>query len=236
MVPISWNEGSKPRRLWSATNQQRLSIARWCALLEASRQGLYDRPRSLAGKPLAGFRATPDRRIIVLCGMIVSVIWFKNPPLHRQSSLKNDDLGRIGVSVRVSRGVSNKGFALMGETDRQHFDTPFYGLRRKQAWLDRQGRRESRKRVRRADVRHRVVGRLSESPHPQVGGCPTPLTRHGKRGTAAIRRFQHRPGQPTPAGSYPSSSGPQGEDQHAPAPATSSSNGCGGRRSRRRGT
>ena len=178
MVPISWNERSKPRRLWSATNQQRLSIARWCALLEASRQGLYDRPR----------------------------------------------------------GVSKKGFALMGETDRQHFDTPFYGLRRKQAWLDRQGRRESRKRVCRADVRHRVVGRLSESPHPQVGGCPTPLTRHSKRGTAAIRRFQHRPGQPTPAGSYPSRSGPQGEDQHAPAPATSSSNGCGGRRSRRRGT
>ena len=39
--------------------------------------------RSLAGKPLAGFRATPDRRIIVLCGMIVSVIRFKNPLLHR---------------------------------------------------------------------------------------------------------------------------------------------------------
>ena len=45
-------------------------------------------PRSLAGKPLAGFRATPDRRIIVLCDMIVSVIRFKNPLLHRQSSLR----------------------------------------------------------------------------------------------------------------------------------------------------
>ncbi len=40
-------------------------------------------PRGLAGKPLAGFRATPDRRIIVLYGMIVSVIRFKNPLLHR---------------------------------------------------------------------------------------------------------------------------------------------------------
>ena len=49
--------------------------------------------RSLAGKPLAGFRATPDRRIIVLCGMIVSVIWFKNPLLHRQSSLRKRRLG-----------------------------------------------------------------------------------------------------------------------------------------------
>ena len=44
--------------------------------------------RSLAGKPLAGFRATPDRRIIVLCGMIVSVIRLKNPLLHLQSSLR----------------------------------------------------------------------------------------------------------------------------------------------------
>ena len=50
-------------------------------------------PRGLAGKPLAGFRATPDRRIIVLCGMIVSVIRFKNPLLHRQSSLRKRQLG-----------------------------------------------------------------------------------------------------------------------------------------------
>ena len=49
--------------------------------------------RSLAGKPLAGFRATPDRRIIVLFGMIVSVIRFKNPQLHRQSSLRKRRLG-----------------------------------------------------------------------------------------------------------------------------------------------
>ena len=39
--------------------------------------------RGLAGKPLAGFRATPDRRIRVLCGIIVSVIRFNNPLLHR---------------------------------------------------------------------------------------------------------------------------------------------------------
>ena len=49
--------------------------------------------RSLAGKPLAGFRATPDRRIIVLCGIIVSVIRFKNPLLHRQSTLRKRRLG-----------------------------------------------------------------------------------------------------------------------------------------------
>ena len=49
--------------------------------------------RSLAGMPLAGFRATPDRRIIVLCGMVVSVIRFKNPLLHRQSSLRKRRLG-----------------------------------------------------------------------------------------------------------------------------------------------
>ena len=37
--------------------------------------------------------ATPDRRIIVLYGMIVSVIRFKNPLLHRQSSLRKRRLG-----------------------------------------------------------------------------------------------------------------------------------------------
>ena len=55
--------------------------------------GKKEDPRGLAGKPLAGFRATPDRRIIVLCGMTVSVIRFKNPLSHRQSSLKKRRLG-----------------------------------------------------------------------------------------------------------------------------------------------
>ena len=40
-------------------------------------------PRGLAGKPLAGFRATPSRRIPVLCGMIAYVIRFNNQLLHR---------------------------------------------------------------------------------------------------------------------------------------------------------
>ena len=34
--------------------------------------------RSLAGKPLAGFRATLSKRIPVLYGMVVSVIRFNN--------------------------------------------------------------------------------------------------------------------------------------------------------------
>ena len=59
----------------------------------AATQGVVPQPRSLAGKPLAGFRATPDSRIIVLCGMIVSVIRFKNHLLHRQSSLRKRPLG-----------------------------------------------------------------------------------------------------------------------------------------------
>ena len=65
------------------------------AELHQALQKCQDGPlaRSLAGKPLAGFRATPDRRIIVLWGMIVSVIRFKNPLLHRQSSLRKRRLG-----------------------------------------------------------------------------------------------------------------------------------------------
>ena len=39
--------------------------------------------RGLAGKPLSGFRATPSRRIPVLCGMIVYVIRFNNQLSHR---------------------------------------------------------------------------------------------------------------------------------------------------------
>ena len=39
--------------------------------------------RGLAGKPLAGFRATPSRRIPVLCGMIAYVMRFNNQLLHR---------------------------------------------------------------------------------------------------------------------------------------------------------
>ncbi len=42
-----------------------------------------DATRSLAGKPLAGFRATPSRRIPVLYGMVVHAIRFKNQLLHR---------------------------------------------------------------------------------------------------------------------------------------------------------
>ena len=57
-------------------------LCRWYLRILSSKSRMAW-PRGLAGKPLAGFRATPDRRIIVLCGMIVYVIRFKNPPLHR---------------------------------------------------------------------------------------------------------------------------------------------------------
>ena len=50
-------------------------------------------PRSLAGKPLAGFRATPIRRIPVLYGMVVYVIRFNNQLLHRQPTLRKRRLG-----------------------------------------------------------------------------------------------------------------------------------------------
>ena len=40
-------------------------------------------PRGLAGKPLAGFCTTPNRRITVVYGVIVYAIRFKTPSLHR---------------------------------------------------------------------------------------------------------------------------------------------------------
>ena len=59
--------------------------------------------RSLAGKPLAGFRATPSRRNPVLYGMVVYGIRFKNPLLHRQSTLRKRRLGENRVSGQTSR-------------------------------------------------------------------------------------------------------------------------------------
>ena len=68
-----------------------------CALTPGVVPGRRGGPGSLAGKPLAGFRATPSRRIPVLYGMIVPVIRFKNPLLHRQSSLRKRRLwGNLG--------------------------------------------------------------------------------------------------------------------------------------------
>ena len=40
-------------------------------------------PRSLAGKPLVGVRATPSRRITILYGMVMYIIRVNNPLLRR---------------------------------------------------------------------------------------------------------------------------------------------------------
>ena len=56
-------------------------------------RGVAKRPRSLAGKPLAGFRATPSRRIPVLYGMVVYAIRFNNQLLQRQPTLRKRRLG-----------------------------------------------------------------------------------------------------------------------------------------------
>ena len=52
---------------------------------------------------MAGFRATPSRRNPVLYGMVVHAIRFKNPLLHRQSTLRKRRLGENRVSGQTSR-------------------------------------------------------------------------------------------------------------------------------------
>ena len=47
------------------------------------------------------------------------------------------------------RPASQEDLSLMGESDRQYLETPFYGSRRMRAWLERRGVRASRKRVQR---------------------------------------------------------------------------------------
>ena len=70
-----------------------------CDVLEIPEYWRFDelgertQARGLAGKPLAGFRATPGRRIPVLYGMVVYAIRSKNQLLHRQSTLRKRRLG-----------------------------------------------------------------------------------------------------------------------------------------------
>ena len=65
-----------------------------------------DATRSLAGKPLAGFRATPSRPNPVLYGMVVYAIRFNNLLLHRQSTLRKRRLGENRVSGQTSSNVT----------------------------------------------------------------------------------------------------------------------------------
>ena len=64
--------------------------------------------------------------------------------LARQCALLG--VSQSGLYYRP-RGVSADDLALMGEMDRQYLETPFYGSRRMRAWLERQGKVVSRKRV-----------------------------------------------------------------------------------------
>ena len=73
-------------------------------------------------------------------------------PILRQCALLG--VSRSSIHYRP-KGASEADLFLMREMDRQYLETPFYGPRRMKAWLERQGRRVSRKRVRR---RTRTMG------------------------------------------------------------------------------
>ena len=66
--------------------------------------------------------------------------------LVRQCALLGVSRSSIYYRLRVA---SAEDLSLMGESDRQYLETPFYGSRRMKAWLERQGVRVSRKRVQR---------------------------------------------------------------------------------------
>ena len=59
----------------------------------------------------------------------------------------------------------------MGEIDRQYLEIPFYGSRRIKVWLERQGRRVSRKRVQRLmrTMGLRVIYRRPGTSRPALG-------------------------------------------------------------------
>ena len=67
-------------------------------------------------------------------------------PIVRQCALLG--VSRSSLYYRA-KGASEADLSLMGEIDRQYLETPFYGSRRMKAWLERQGKQVSRKRVQR---------------------------------------------------------------------------------------
>ena len=69
------------------------------------------------------------------------------------------------------RPASAEDLFLMGESDRQYLETPFYGSRRMKAWLDRRGIRVSRKRVQRLmrAMRPRAIYRKLGVSRPTAG-------------------------------------------------------------------
>ena len=67
-------------------------------------------------------------------------------PIVRQCALLG--VTRSSIYYRP-KAASEEDLFLMGEIDRQHLETPFYGSRRMKAWLERRGARVSRKRVQR---------------------------------------------------------------------------------------
>ena len=71
-------------------------------VLESGKADAGATARSLAGKPMAGFHATPSRRITVLYSIIVYVIRFKAHHYIDNRRYENDGLGRIGVSSQTS--------------------------------------------------------------------------------------------------------------------------------------
>ena len=65
-------------------------------------------------------------------------------PVVRQCALLS--ISRSGLYYQ-RKGALAEGLSLMKEMDRQYLETPFYGSRRMKAWLEREGRPVSRKRL-----------------------------------------------------------------------------------------
>ena len=69
-------------------------------------------------------------------------------PIVRQCALLGVSRSSLYYHYRP-RGASEDDLSLMSEMDQHYLETPFYGSRRMKSWLERQGRRISRKRVQR---------------------------------------------------------------------------------------
>ena len=82
----------------------------------------------------------------------------------------------------------------MGEIDRQHLETPFYGSRRMKAWLERRGIQVSRKRVQRL---MRIMGLRAIYPAPHQ-----PASAGGQSLSVPAEKGQDHPAQPGVGGGH----------------------------------
>ena len=133
----------------------------------------------------------------------------ENPKLPKVRQCTLLGVSRSSIYYRP-RAASQEDLSLMGEIDRQYLETPFYGSRRMNTWLERCGVRTGKPEAgAMVDARHGAAAHLPPAWHqPKVAGAPgLPLPAaecqdHPAQPSVGRRHHlpTHGPGFPLPGG------------------------------------